>query len=173
MKLVIHRELSTLYSIFKNNFFILGSQNDQSPSMRQFLLLTCIVPMLLFSQKKTSEKIDSVGYYLELVKFNKNNNNYRNSLEYSQKALDYANKTNNQKSIADSYSNLGTIYLELKKYDDAIDVLIKSIAVYSTLPISSQQALTHYSLGVCYMEKNNFERAENNFDAAGNHLFQN
>lgn len=131
------------------------------------LLLFLLVPTFLFSQKKSVEKIDSVDYYIDLVKYNKNFNNYRNCLDYSQKALDYANKTNDPKSIADSFSNLGIVYLELKKYDDAIDVLIKSVATYSTLPASSEQAFAFYSLGVCYLEKNDFTKAEKNFDAAG------
>lgn len=133
--------------------------------MRQILLFI-LLPIVLFSQKKNFDKIDSTTYYIDLVKFNKGVNDYRSCLDYSQKALDYATKTNNQKSIADSYSNLGIIYLELKKYNDAVDVLIKSIAVYSTLPFSSEQAFAHYSLGVCYIEKNNFAMAEKNFNAA-------
>jgi len=135
--------------------------------MRQFFVILLLIPVLLFSQKKTNEKIDSTAYYIELVKFNKGIDNYKNCLLYSQKALDYAHRTNNQKSIADSYSNLGAVYLELKKFDDAIDVLIKSIAIYTTLPSSSEQAFAHYSLGVCYMEKNNFTMAEQNFNKAG------
>lgn len=135
--------------------------------MRQFFVILLLIPVLLFSQKKTNEKIDSTAYYIELVKFNKGIDNYKNCLLYSQKALDYAHRTNNQKSIADSYSNLGAVYLELKKFNDAIDVLIKSIAIYTTYPSSSEQAFAHYSLGVCYMEKNNFTMAEQNFNKAG------
>ncbi|WP_396145020.1 ATP-binding protein [Flavobacterium sp.] len=135
--------------------------------MRHIFVLFFLLPIISFSQKKPNEKIDSTSYYIDLVKFNQKKNNYRNCLVYSQKALDFANKTNNQKSIADSYSNLGVIYLELKKIDDAIDVLVKSIAIYTTLPLSSQQALAHYSIGVCYLEKNNLAMAEKNFNTAG------
>jgi len=134
--------------------------------MRQLLLFLFVIPNILFSQRTPIEKVDSVNHYIELVKFNKNINNYRNCLDYSQKALDYAKKTNNQKSIAHSYSNLGIVYLELKKYSDAIDVLVKSIAIYSTLPQSSEQAFAYYTLGVCYIQTNNFKMAEKNFDAA-------
>ncbi|MEC4003874.1 ATP-binding protein [Flavobacterium sp. SUN052] len=134
--------------------------------MGKFALFLLFIPLLTFSHKKTSESIDSTNYYLDLVKFYKRSDNYRNCLEYSQKAIEYANKTNNQKSIANSYSNLGSIYLELKKIDDAIDVFVKSIAIYSTLPTSTEQAFTHYSLGICYMEKNNFTMAEKNFNKA-------
>ena len=134
--------------------------------MRQLLLFLFIIPNVLFSQRTPIEKVDSVNHYIELVKFNKNINNYINCLDYSQKALDYAKKTNNQKSIAHSYSNLGIVYLELKKYYDAIDVLVKSIAIYSTLPQSSEQAFAYYSLGVCYIQTNNIKMAEKNFNAA-------
>lgn len=134
--------------------------------MKHLLLFLLILSNSLFSQRTPVEKVDSVQHYIELVKFNKNINNFRNCLDFSQKALDYAKKTNNQKSIANSYSNLGIVYLELKKYDDAIDVLVKSIAIYSTLPESSEQAFTHYSLGVCYIQKNNIRMAEKNFDTA-------
>jgi signal transduction histidine kinase/CheY-like chemotaxis protein len=134
--------------------------------MKYFFLLVFLLPSLFFSQKKTFEKIDSTSYYIELVKYNKGDNNYRNCLKYSQMAINYATKTNNQKALAESYSNLGNIYLELKKIDDAINVFVKSIAIYSTLTSSAEQAFTHYNLGICYMEKNNFTMAEKNFNAA-------
>lgn len=130
------------------------------------LYILLLLPNFLISQTKSVEKIDSVEYYFVQVKFNKTINNYKNCLNYSQKALDYALKSNNQKNIANSYSNLGIIYMEIEKFDDALDVLIKSVAIYSVLPQSSIQAFTHYSLGICYLEKNNFTMAEKNFDTA-------
>jgi signal transduction histidine kinase/CheY-like chemotaxis protein len=134
--------------------------------MKYFFLFLFLFSNLLFSQKKTTDKIDSCNYYFELVKYNKGTNNYKNCLEYSQKAINYATKTNNQKSLAESYTNQGILYLELKKINDALDIFVKSIAIYSTLPYSAEQAFTHYNLGICYMEKNNFTMAEKNFNAA-------
>lgn len=64
--------------------------------MRHIFVLFFLLPIISFSQKKPNEKIDSTSYYIDLVKFNQKNNNYRNSLTYSQKALDFANKTKNQ-----------------------------------------------------------------------------
>lgn len=135
--------------------------------MKFYLLILFLIPTLIFSQKKNHEKVDSTNYYIELVKFNKGHNNYKNCLYYSEKAIDFAHKTNNQKSIASSYSNLGTVYLELKKYNDAINFFVKSIAIFTTLPPSSEEAFAHYSLGICYMESNNFTMAEKNFNTAG------
>ena len=77
--------------------------------MKYFFILFFFFSITSFSQKKPFKRIDSTNYYIELVKFNKKTNNYKNCLQYSQKAIDYAIKTNNQKAIADSYSNLGTI----------------------------------------------------------------
>jgi len=127
---------------------------------------------LLFSQKKSEEKMDSVTYYIDLVKFNQKENNYKNCLFYSQKALDYATKSKDQNAIADSYLNLGIIYSDLKKHDDAIDVFIKSIAIYTTLDSSSNQAFAHYLLGRSYVEQNNFSMAEKNFETS-QQIYQN
>ena len=134
--------------------------------LRYFLILFIGFHSLLFSHESKVEKIDSVTYYISLVKFNKTLNNYKNCLQFSQKALDIAKKNNNQISIATSYSCLGITYLEIKKFDDAINALVKSISVFSTLSPSAEQAFAHYNLGVCYLEKNNYVMAERNFETA-------
>lgn len=123
-------------------------------------------PLLLFSQRDTAGKADSVAYYIDLVKFHKKSNAYKECLVYSQKAIDYALKSNDKQLLATSYSNLGTIYYELKKCDDAINQYQKSIAYYSTLKPTANQAYTYYSIGLCYMGTNNFSMAEANFDKA-------
>ncbi|MBC7525387.1 MAG: response regulator [Flavobacterium sp.] len=135
--------------------------------MKPILFLFIIVfPLFVFSHTKRAEIQDSIGYYTDQAKYSKVENNYKNCLVFSQKALDYAKKNNNQKAIASCYSNLGTTYIEIEKYDDAIEVLIKSISVFTTLPASAEQAFTHYSLGICYLQKDNFTMAERNFDVA-------
>ena len=134
--------------------------------MKQFLILFILFPSLFYTQKNSSEKKDSVSYYLELVKFYKRENNYKDCLKYSQKALEFSIKMKNEKSIADSYSNLGVLYLELNKSEDAIDVLNKSILIYSKLPESSEQAFAHYNVGICYMENYNTNLATSNFNKA-------
>lgn len=134
--------------------------------MRCTVFLFLLYSSLLFSNESKVKKIDSVNYYISLVKFNKNLNNYKNCLHFSQKALDVAKKNNNQMAIAISYSCLGITFLEIKKFDDAIDVLVKSISIFSTLPASADQAFTHYNLGVCYLEKNNYVMAERNFETS-------
>lgn len=134
--------------------------------MKRFLLLFIVFPLLAFAQREQSRKMDSVAYYIDLVHFHKKGNAYKECLLYSQKAIDFALVSNNKEQLADSYSNLGTIYYELRKIDDAIANYQKSIAYFATLNPTANQAYTFYSLGLCYMQKNNFSMAETNFNKA-------
>lgn len=134
--------------------------------MKQFVVFFILFPMLFFSQRNAIKKTDSVAYYIDLVNYHKKNNAYKECLLYAQKAIDYATVSNDKEQLAWSYSNLATLYFDLKKTDDAIEKYQKSIAYYATSAPTSNQAFTFYSLGLCYMEKNNFSMAETNFNKA-------
>ena len=120
----------------------------------------------MFSQKKNTEKTDSVSYYIQLANFNSKINNFKLSLDYSQKAIDYAHAKKDVKGEASACSSLGTFYFELKKYDDAIENFNKSVSLYNTLKPSAEQAYAYYNLGLCYMEKENYSKAENHLNQA-------
>ena len=132
--------------------------------MRFFLMLFILSATMSFSQKKSVEKTDSVSYYIQLATFSSKINNYKNSLDYTQKAIDYAHSKKNIKAEAKASAALGTIYFELKKYDDAIEIFNKSIALFNTLKPSAEQAYAYYNLGLCYMEKENYSKAETIFN---------
>jgi signal transduction histidine kinase/CheY-like chemotaxis protein len=134
--------------------------------MRSVLLLVALFTQLAFSQKKNAEKSDSVGYYIQLANFSSKINNYKNALDYTQKAIDFAHEKGNPRAEAQALSTLGTLYFELKKYDDAIEIFNKSIALFNTLKPSAEQAYTYYNIGLCYMEKENYSRAEAIFNKA-------
>ena len=136
--------------------------------MRYLLVFFIFLSLSVSAQKKskTAPKVDSVSYYIELSNFNIKTNNYKFSLDFSQKAIDYAHAKKDVKSEAYANSMLGGIYFELKKYDDAIESYYKSVSLYNTLKPSTQQAFCYYQLGLCYMEKENYLLAENNFDKA-------
>lgn len=130
--------------------------------MRKLLFFLC-VPFVLLAQKKVSKSFDSLGYYFEQIQYNKKANNYQNCFYYSKKAIDFSQKRNDEKAMADSHYNLGLVYLDLHKHDDAIDAFVRSIAIYSTLPTSTEQAMCYYYLGMAYIEQNNTKLAEKNF----------
>ena len=75
-------------------------------------------------------------------------------------------KTLNNSSLASGYYTLGIIYIDLRKYDNAIEKLIRAVSVYNTLEPTSKLALSYYNLGVCYLNKGNYTRAESYFSKA-------
>ena len=120
--------------------------------------------MLLYSQP--NEKTDSTAYYSSLSNSNIQNNNYKNALSYTQKAILYATKNKNIKDQAHQNLNLGEIYYSLKKYDDAIESFLKSATLLKNFDPSPDHAAVYYHLGSCYMKKENFDSASMYFQRA-------
>ncbi|MBD3582457.1 ATP-binding protein [Flavobacterium selenitireducens] len=131
--------------------------------MRRLLFLVFLLTACAYSQKKP---VDSSDYYIELAQFNTRINNYRNSLDYTQKAIDYARRNKDIESEASASLSLANLYIEIKKYNDAIEVLNRAIALFNTLKPSAEQAYAYYNLGLCYMQKENYSHAETTFDKA-------
>lgn len=136
--------------------------------MRLLLLYLFFFNAIAFAQKdkKAATAVDSVAYYIELSNFNIKTNNYKFSLVFAQKAIDYARSTSNVVAQANAYSTLGAIYFELKKYDDAIETYYKSVSLYNTIKPSSNQAFSYYRLGLCYMETGDYSKADIYFNKA-------
>lgn len=124
------------------------------------------MPLLFFGQKKTTTKVDSTVYFIQLANFNKKTDNYKSSLAFSQKAYNYAKSQNSIRGMADAMFSLGTTYFELKKMNDAIETFGKSADLYSQLRPSTDYALCYYNIGLCYMSLEEFSKAEVNFDKA-------
>ncbi len=136
--------------------------------MKHLVFILLFLSSFAFAQKKEKKaaKVDSIAYYIELSNFNIKTNNYKFSLNFAQKAIDYAHEVKDVKSEANANALIGGIYFELKKFDDAIESYYKSVSLYNTLKPSSQQAYCYYQLGLCFMEKENYLVADNNFDKA-------
>lgn len=113
---------------------------------------------LLYSQQR--EKIDSTAYYVSLNYPSVDNNNYKEALSNTQKKIVKAERSNNIKEQASENYNLGKLYYDLKKYNDAIGILLKSASLYSSLKPNTKQVATLYTIAMCYMEKEDFSNAE-------------
>lgn len=132
--------------------------------MKYFFVYVLFFNMLLYSQP--NEKTDSTAYYSSLSNSNIQNNNYKNALSYTQKAILYATKNKNTKDQAHQNLNLGEIYYSLKKYDDAIESFLKSATLLKNFDPSPDHAAVYYHLGSCYMKKENFDSASMYFQRA-------
>jgi signal transduction histidine kinase/CheY-like chemotaxis protein len=135
--------------------------------MRFFTLFFFLLSTLSFSQRNNSkQKIDSVSYYNFLSNSNVKANKYKNALYYTQKAIIYSKEYNRLEDQSIQTFNLGKLYYDVKKYDDAIEAFNSSISLSTSLEQSSIQASTFYHLGMCYMKKKNFAKSKVCFDKA-------
>ena len=135
--------------------------------MRFFTLFFFLLSTFSFSQQNNLvEKIDSVAFYNKLANSSVSENQYKNALFYTQKAINFSKENNKIADQVIQTFNLGKLYYDVKKYDDAIKAFDKSISLSKTLEPSSLQASTHYYLGMCYMKKRNFLNAKISFDKA-------
>ena len=132
--------------------------------MKYFFAFIVFFYTSLYSQP--DEKTDSTAYYSNLSNSNIQTNNYKEALLHSQKSIDYAKKNKNIKDQAQQTFNLGKIYFDLKKYDDAIETLLKSAALFSNFEPSSERSATYYHIGLCYMQKQDYDRASIYFERA-------
>lgn len=132
--------------------------------MKWLFVYVLFLNTLLYSQ--TNENTDSIAYYSDLSFPSVPNNNYNEALLLTQKAISKAEADNNIKEQASENYNLGKLYYELKKYDDAIESLSKSTALYANIKSNAKELAAYYNLGLCYMAKENFDKASMYFNKA-------
>ncbi len=130
------------------------------------LLILLIIANIPFASSANAIVVDSTAYYLEIAEYNSGTNNYKKALEYAQKAIEYSKDAGNVEAEAKSALALGILYLELQKLDDSEQTLIYSISLFKKLPLSSELAFAHYNLAVSNIRKQDFVRAEKNFQIA-------
>lgn len=128
--------------------------------MKYLLLFLLNFPEFLFGQPKAEQKEDSVSYYICQSQFHLRNSNFLKSLTFSQKAIEFAQLNNFPNSLANSYSNLGIIYMSLDKFGEAREEFQKAAFVYKNSEISSQQALNFFNIAFCNNKIKNYKEAQ-------------
>nr|WP_314839125.1 ATP-binding protein [uncultured Flavobacterium sp.] len=113
-------------------------------------------------------KADSLTYYYTLSNQNIKDDNYRNALFFTQKAIQFAKKNNQNVEQALHEFNLGKILYDLKKYDDALVSFLKSATLNNTSTSNKTKAESYYHIGLCYMAKENYKEASLYFNNAEN-----
>ncbi|MEZ7497198.1 ATP-binding protein [Flavobacterium sp. Arc3] len=126
--------------------------------MRYLLVFMFFINSLLYSQ--TKESTDSISYYTNQANSSIKEDKYKEALLYTQKAIDYCEKNNEIESQAIQTYNLGKIYYDLHKYNDANDIFKESISLFQSLPTSAEAAKSYYYLSLSYIEKKNYKAAE-------------
>lgn len=134
--------------------------------MKYLLLFLLNFPIFLFGQLKTEQKEDSVSYYISQSQFHLRNSNFLKSLTFSQKAIEYSQLNNFPNSLANSFSNLGIIYMSLDKYGEANEEFQKAAFVYQNSEINSQQALNFFNIAFCNNKIKNYKETQRFLDKA-------
>jgi len=119
----------------------------------------------LENRLKTVNGIDKVDVLNELYKAYRNNEPIK-ALNYTQGALQLAEKINYQKGIGISLNNLGVHYKNLGNYDDALDFYLQSLKVQQEIGNQERIGFTLSNIGVIYIIKNNFKKALESFQNA-------
>lgn len=119
-----------------------------------------------FQKSNATGKVDSVAYYGNLANSNKIENKYRNALYYTQKAINYSKEKHKIEDQAIQNFNLGKLYFDVKKYDEAINAFNKSIALSNVLKPSPKQAYSHYYIGICLIQEKEYSKAKISIDRA-------
>ncbi len=131
------------------------------------LLFLCVTIVFGQDDAETEKFSDSIHYYVQLATFNKNGNNYQNAYINIHKAIKLAQASKNIRKEAEAEAFLGNLYFNLKRYDDAIDNYQKSISLYTHGEPNADLAYCYYSLGLCYLEQGNYEKAELSLNNSG------
>lgn len=132
--------------------------------MKYLLVFIIFFNSLLYSQNK--ENADSTTYYSNLADSNIKENNYKNALLYTQKAINYCVENNQIDNQGIQTYKLGKIYFAVKKYDDAREAFSESISLLENLKSSAVYADLYYHLGLTYIHNKNYKAAEICFDKA-------
>lgn len=132
--------------------------------MKCFFAFIVFFYLSMYSQP--NEESDSTAYYNSLSNSSIQTNTYKEALLYTQKAIRYAEKNNNIKDQAQQTYNLGKIYFDLKKYNDAIETLLESVVLFSNFEPTAAISASYYHIGLCYMLKENYDGATVYFERA-------
>lgn len=78
---------------------------------------------------------------------------------HSEKALEYYQKGEDKKKIADTYRTLSIDYINIRELEKSQDVLFKAIAIYEELKDDAGLGKAYRSLGVLYQVMEDYEKS--------------
>ena len=120
----------------------------------------------LSMEKKKKWKGKKLVLFNSLANFNKSTDNYENANEYYTKAYKMAMSMNDKRVASILLSNQGDLLLNMKRFDDALDILKKSIDLKKEIRYSPQSiAITKLNIALVHSQINNNKKALQIFDS--------
>ena len=109
--------------------------------------------------KGKDTSVYSINAYTILGIINKDKGYYISSLNYYLKALDAAEKRNDQARVSATLSNIGVLYRLQGDLNLAISYFSKSLKIEDNLKNALQKSIRYYNIGDCYKEMDSFDLA--------------
>lgn len=130
--------------------------------MKYFLVFLLHFSVLLYSQKNAD--VDSTSIYSKLATKNTAEDNYKNAIYYTQKAINYSEQNQDSYNQACQTFVLGKLYFDLNKNEDAENFLTESIAIFKKQAASVSYSDAYYYLGLAKIRKKDYSSAERYID---------
>ncbi len=128
--------------------------------MRGLLFFLILIYSFSYSnQKPSSNNLDINAYFENLNERNSVDINYNEKFNVTLKSLKKSIETNDSIAQMNQRFELGKLYFEIKRYDDAINSFKTNISLPKSFQNNFIQAQTNYFLSVCYNKKKEYDRA--------------
>jgi tetratricopeptide (TPR) repeat protein len=114
---------------------------------------------ILEFKKENDTSVYVINAYTILGILNKDKGYYISALNYYLKALDGAEKRNDQARISSTLSNIGVLYRLQGNLNLAISYFSKSLKIEEKLKDDLQKSIRYYNIGDCYKELDKFDLA--------------
>lgn len=83
-----------------------------------------------------------------------------NIMEYNQKALSIREKIGDEKGVAYSLNNIGALYWQWGKHDQAVEYFIKALPYFEQLQLDEEVATANGNIGAYYTETGEYDKAK-------------
>jgi CHAT domain-containing protein/Tfp pilus assembly protein PilF len=157
------KEIMNCLSNIASIYSILGD-NDKSI---EYLLETLRISKSSGSQTDLSVLLSNLGKsYQRQFQITGNAENCLRAIECYKESLDLAQKSNDEKLKNMSLADIGNVYADLKRYDEALLFLQPALEISIKRNDSSRSAYLLNSVGTIYLKKGEYLKAEGHFTKA-------
>lgn len=111
------------------------------------------------SLKKKSASFYTINAHTILGIVNKNKGYYLTAIDHNLKALNAAEKLNDEGRISACFNNIGNLHLLLEDYEKACDYFNKSLSIEEKFDRPLQKSIRFYNLGDAYNKRDSFDLA--------------
>lgn len=135
-----------------------------------FAILVTIITRAQTSEEKLNTRINAcknnkerIAVFLTISDKLYNKGDYNKSLFFAQKAVKLAVKTKINTELARSYTQVGSVYLELGSFDKALENNLNALKISEEIGDLKQGAYVHHNIANIYREQGDLKKSLHNY----------